>query len=79
MTQEEKIDILFDKIRDLKVKTYSICKSDAASDVEEFMRQCCREWNSNNQEWEWMKPTKTVRLLKYYLKEEKQYIKENNL
>ena len=79
MTQEETIDILFDRIRDLKVNTYGITKQDAASDIQEFMRQCCREWNSEEHEWEWIKLTHIVRLLRQYLREQKQYIKENSL
>ena len=79
MTQEETITLLFNRIRDLKVKTFHMDKRDAASDVQHFMRQCCRNYNSETYDWEDATNTETVRLLRQYLKKEKQYIKENNL
>lgn len=79
MTQEETIDLLFNRIRDWKVKTYKMCKRDAASDIQHFMRQCCRQYNSDTREWEETTSTETVRLLRQYLKQQKSYIKENKL
>lgn len=79
MTQEETIDLLFNRIRDWKEKTYKMCKRDAAADIQEFMRQCCRQYNSDTYEWEETTATETVRLLRQYFKQQKSHIKENNL
>jgi hypothetical protein len=54
-----------------------MCKRDAAADIQEFMRQCCRQYNSDTYEWEETTATETVRLLRQYLKQQKTYIKEN--
>lgn len=79
MTQSERVSYLFDKIRDYKVKAYGMSKRDAASDVQEFMRQCCRIWNPDEYEYQYMSDTNVVKMLRQYLAKDVTYYKENNI
>tara|TARA_B100000768_G_scaffold142954_1_gene134980 strand:+ start:899 stop:1147 length:249 start_codon:yes stop_codon:yes gene_type:complete len=79
MTQSERVSYLFDKIRDYKVKAFGMSKQDAASDVQEFMRQCCRIWNPDEYEHQYMSDTNVVKMLKQYLAKDVTYYKENNI
>lgn len=79
MTQSERVSYLFDKIRDYKVKAFGMSKQDAASDVQEFMRQCCRIWNPDEYEYQYMSDTNVVKMLRQYLAKDVTYYKENNI
>ena len=79
MTQSERVSYLFDKIRDYKVKAFGMSKQDAASDVQEFMRQCCMVWNPDEYEHVYMSDTNIVKLLRQYLAENVSYYTDNNI
>lgn len=79
MTQSERVSYLFDKIRDYKVKAFGMSKQDAASDVQKFMRQCCRIWNPDEYEYQYMSDTNVVKMLRQYLAKDVTYYKENNI
>lgn len=79
MTQSERVSYLFDKIRDYKVKAFGMSKQDAASDVQEFMRQCCRIWNPDEYEYQYMSNTNVVKMLRQYLAENVSYYMDNNI
>jgi hypothetical protein len=79
MTQSERVSYLFDKIRDYKVKAFGMSKQDAASDVQEFMRQCCRIWNPDEYEYQYMSDTNVVKMLRKYLAENVSYYMDNNI
>ena len=71
MTQGERLTRLFQTIRDWKVKNYGMCKQDAASDIQEFMAQCCTIWNKDSYTREYMSDTKIIALLRIYFKDAK--------
>lgn len=76
MTQGERLTKLFIRIRDWQVKTYGICKQDAASNVQEFMTQCCTVWNKKTYTYDYMSDTKIIAMLRLYFKDAKEsYIK----
>lgn len=79
MTQSERVSYLFDKIRDYKVKAFGMSKQDAASEVQEFMRQCCRIWNPDEYEYQYMSDTNVVKMLRQYLAENVSYYMDNNI
>jgi len=79
MTQSERLSNYFRTIRDWKIKSYGMHISDAAADIQEFMRDCCREWNQNNYQMEYISDTKILKMLRVYFKDEKaSYVKYNN-
>jgi uncharacterized NAD(P)/FAD-binding protein YdhS len=78
MTQEERVSDLFRRIRDWHVDKFDMHIQDAASDLQQFMRQCCREYNNETYEWEDISDTKTIALLRHKFREDKKFFKENN-
>ncbi|MDA7514213.1 hypothetical protein N8508_00330 [bacterium] len=73
MTQEERVSDLFRKIRDYNVEKLGITERDAASELQEFMRDYCREWNSETYEWESISDTKKVAILRRKFREDKKF------
>ena len=77
MTNDQLIHKLFTTIKNLRVKTFGVTEQDAVSEVQEFERQCCREWCSEEHEWVWVSSTKHCQLLRANLRDLKQWIKDN--
>ena len=75
MTQSERVSDLFRRIRDWHVDKLGMDIRDAASDLQEFMRQCCREYNNETYEWEDLSNTKTIALLRRKFREDKNWLK----
>jgi hypothetical protein len=75
MTIGEKVDDMFAKIKDWKVKRYGMCRSDAAADIQEYMAQVCKEWCSEDQEYKWLSDSRQYKLLRDYMRNLKQSIK----
>ena len=73
---ELKINELFKKVRNFKMESYGMHKRDAASDIQEYMRQVCVDWNNETYEYDLKTPTKQLELLRDYMREEKAYYKE---
>jgi uncharacterized NAD(P)/FAD-binding protein YdhS len=76
MTQEERVSDLFRRIRDYNVDKFGKHIIDAASDLQEFMRDNCREYNNETYEWESISDTKTIAVLSQKFREDKQFFKE---
>jgi hypothetical protein len=76
MTQEERVSELFRRIRDWHVDKVGMHIQDAASDLQEFMRDNCREYNNETYEWESISDTKTIALLSQKFREDKKWLKE---
>jgi len=75
MTQSERVSELFRRIRDWHVDNLGMHITDAAADLQEFMRQCCREWNNKTYEWEDISDTKTLELLRQKFREDKKWLR----
>ena len=75
MTQSERVSELFRRIRDWHVDKLGMHITDAASDLQEFMRQCCREYKNETYEWEDISDTKTLTLLRQKFREDKKWLK----
>jgi uncharacterized NAD(P)/FAD-binding protein YdhS len=75
MTQSERVSELFRRMRDWHVDKVGMHTQDAASDLQEFMRQCCREYNNETYEWEDISDTKTLALLRQKFREDKKWLK----
>mgnify|MGYP003655330973 FL=1 len=75
MTQSERVSELFGRMRDWHVDKVGMHIQDAASDLQEFMRQCCREYNNETYEWEDLSDTKTIALLRHKFREDKNWLK----
>tara|TARA_R110000772_G_scaffold74963_1_gene163036 strand:+ start:236 stop:490 length:255 start_codon:yes stop_codon:yes gene_type:complete len=79
MTQSERVSELFRRIRDWHVDKVGMDIRDAASDLQEFMRQYCREYNNETYEWEDISDTKKIALLRHKFIEDKKWLKEYKL
>ena len=75
MTQSERLTNYFRTIRDWKMKTYNMPISDAAADIQEFMYDCCREWNENNYQMEYISDSRCLDMLRIYFARQKSHIK----
>jgi len=75
---EQLVEKLFIRIRNLYMKHYNVPKRDATSEIQIFMRQCCKVYNSKTHEWDDMKPTKVLEMLRTKLREDKKQFNMNN-
>ena len=75
MNAQEKVSDLFRRIRDYNVEKFEMHIRDAASDLQEFMRDNCREYDNENYEWIDISDTKKLHILREHFKQTKAYYK----
>ena len=70
---EQSVNNLFRQMRDYRVEKLGISTRDAASDLQEFMRDCCTEYNFETYEREPISNSRTLQMLRQKFKRDKKY------
>jgi len=76
MNAQEKVSDLFKRIRDYNIEKFDMHPIDAASDLQEFMRDFCREYDNESYEWKSISSTKTLHILREHFRQTKLFYKQ---